>query len=237
MTYMDHMIVLIIAVLYPIYGRLAFPRILERIRRGGAAERMRAYKGTIAGQWLLFALVMVAWIKGGRGLGDLGLAFRGGPGFLVSMAAVLALTVGLWSQVSTARSTREVRDSVRRQLASVAALIPRTMPEYRLFLGLSATAGLCEEVLFRGFLIWYLAQWSDLATAALLSSLLFGLAHSYQGARGVGRTALVGLGLAALYMLSGSLWLPIIAHFAIDALSGLAGLRVLGIDDEKEDQT
>ena len=48
----------------------------------------------------------------------------------------------------------------------------------------------------------------------------FGLAHSYQGAIGTLRTGLAGLAFGIFYVVTGSIWLPIIAHVALDALQG-----------------
>ena len=56
-----------------------------------------------------------------------------------------------------------------------------------------------------------------------LSSILFGLLHSYQGWKGGLRSGVIGLILALLYVLTGSLWIPIILHIVIDINSGMLG--------------
>ncbi len=48
--------------------------------------------------------------------------------------------------------------------------------------------------------------------AALLSSLVFGLGHAYQGPKGVLKTGLFGLAIAGLCLLTGSIWLLIVLH-------------------------
>ena len=92
----------------------------------------------------------------------------------------------------------------------------------RAFDAVSVTAGVCEEVIFRGFLIAYLmaALGAPFWVAGLLSSVIFGFAHAYQGPAGIPRTAAVGGMLAILYGLTGSLWAPIVAHAVIDITSG-----------------
>ena len=60
--------------------------------------------------------------------------------------------------------------------------------------------------------------------AVVVTSLVFGLAHSYQGPAGMARVSLVGLAFAGLYLLSGSLWLPIVAHAILD-LAQVATIR------------
>ena len=97
----------------------------------------------------------------------------------------------------------------------------------RLFRGVSVTAGVCEEILFRGFLIWYLATFFGLTVAVFASSAVFGLGHAYQGAGGILKTGVIGLVMAGLYVLSGSLWPPVALHAATDVVNGGIAHRVL----------
>ena len=75
--------------------------------------------------------------------------------------------------------------------------------------------------MFRGLLIMagIAAGWPPIV-AVLASSVLFGLAHLYQGWLGMLLTALLGLGMAWLFLPTGSLLLPIVLHVLID-LRGL----------------
>ena len=77
-------------------------------------------------------------------------------------------------------------------------------------------------MIFRGFLIAYLnaALGTPFWVAAVLSSVVFGLAHAYQGPAGIPRVALLGGLFALLYGMTGSLWAPIVAHTAMDIASG-----------------
>ena len=83
----------------------------------------------------------------------------------------------------------------------------------------SITAGICEEVLFRGFMLHYLHvfPWTlDLTLALLISSLIFGVHHLYQGASGAAGTAIIGILFGLLFLLTGNLLLPIVLHGAMD---------------------
>ena len=40
------------------------------------------------------------------------------------------------------------------------------------------TAGICEELLFRGYLVWVLKAWIGLGAAAGVIMVIFGLAHA-----------------------------------------------------------
>lgn len=101
-------------------------------------------------------------------------------------------------------------------------LLPRTLPEKVTFAFLSLAAGVGEEIAFRGFAVPALALMTGSAWgAALISSAAFGALHGYQGWLGVARTGGMGFLLAASFLLSGSLWPAILAHAALDLISGL----------------
>ncbi len=81
-----------------------------------------------------------------------------------------------------------------------------------------------EEILFHGFLISQLIKLAETGMIALvmnvvLNSIIFGLAHAYQGRSGAWSTGIIGACLCACYILSGyNLWLPIFVHGAIDTV-------------------
>lgn len=51
--------------------------------------------------------------------------------------------------------------------------------------------------------------------AVLLSSVLFGLGHAYQGIVGILRTAIIGLAFGAGCALTKSLWWLVVAHVIV----------------------
>jgi membrane protease YdiL (CAAX protease family) len=107
-------------------------------------------------------------------------------------------------------------------------ILPQSMVELLPYLALAVTAGLCEEFLYRGFAMAVLLQVGLQAWAVvLLSSVLFGLAHSYQGRGGIVMTFLIGLILGASRIAYGSLIPAVFWHTAVDVVAGTAGPRYL----------
>jgi membrane protease YdiL (CAAX protease family) len=100
-------------------------------------------------------------------------------------------------------------------------LIPETRAEKLWSLLLVApTAALCEEFLYRGYLLAQIGQWFHSAYWGWgVSSAAFGLAHAYQGWGGVLRAALLGAVLAYPVVRLGSLYPSMLAHGLIDALA------------------
>ncbi len=87
------------------------------------------------------------------------------------------------------------------------------------------SAGLCEEIIFRGFLFNRLKLFLGKSTKAkyiivLISSLIFGLPHLYQGLHGAIHATIVGIILGALYFKNNeNLWLLVVTHAVYDLFS------------------
>lgn len=115
-----------------------------------------------------------------------------------------------------------------RESPLVAALMPRTGAEKVTFLLLAAVSAVCEEYLFRGFLLHVLSLWGVGTGGALaLTSLSFGLSHGYQRAAGVIRATLLGALFGLAVLRTGSLFAAVTAHFWINAAIGMGGWRRL----------
>jgi membrane protease YdiL (CAAX protease family) len=85
-------------------------------------------------------------------------------------------------------------------------------------------AAILEETIFRGFLITEISGWFNdnllgIILSILIGSVIFGLAHTYQGKSGVYSTGIVGALLAVIFVVGGfNLWLVIITHGLIDTI-------------------
>jgi membrane protease YdiL (CAAX protease family) len=118
---------------------------------------------------------------------------------------------------------------LRRLIPDFSAMIPVTTNERLLWTVVAISAGICEEIVFRGWLLATLHAPLLLAGTALVvaASVIFGLAHSYQGITGMLLTAFAGAFFCGLYVATGSLLMPILLHIVIDArFAILPGPRV-----------
>lgn len=98
-------------------------------------------------------------------------------------------------------------------------ILPVTRRELYWWVFVSITAGICEEILFRGFLLHFMQifPWkTNLTMALLISSLIFGLDHLYGGIGGVVGSAVMGFLFGLLFLLSGNLLLSVILHSLTD---------------------
>jgi len=103
----------------------------------------------------------------------------------------------------------------------VQLLMPRTTTEFVLFLAVAASAGFCEEIVYRGYLQQqFLARQKDVTVAIFSQALVFGLVHSYQGIKGVCAVFVMGLLFGMLAARRKSLRPGILAHAWHDGLAG-----------------
>jgi len=119
------------------------------------------------------------------------------------------------------------RIAARPQLGSVASMLPRSNAEEGWFIPLSLTAGFCEELIYRGYLVWFFAPWIGYTAAMALAVVLFGLGHVYQGRKGATRATLAGAAMAVITLASGSIIPAMIVHALIDVGSGTVGYLLL----------
>jgi len=103
--------------------------------------------------------------------------------------------------------------------------VPRTRSERRLFFLLSVTAGICEELLFRGYVFWFFARWTGAIAGVAIGSVLFGIGHAYLGWKHVIRTTKVGVLFSLITFATGSLWAGMIVHAIMDLLAGDLGFH------------
>ncbi len=102
-------------------------------------------------------------------------------------------------------------------------LMPQTVPEMILWVVLAATAGFCEELVFRGYLQRQcLALTQNIGAAVILQGVIFGVAHAYQGWRGVIVISIYGMMFGALAAMRKSLRPGMMQHAAQDGVSGIA---------------
>jgi len=103
------------------------------------------------------------------------------------------------------------------KLGDIGALLPRTRGELPYGFGLALSAGIFEELMFRLAMPALLfGIWADGPLAFVLATALFGLLHIYQKWTGVLTATVLGVVFAYLYLVSGTILLPIALHLLID---------------------
>jgi len=199
---------------------MALPEVTGR-------ERIKMYCATILFQWVFTALVAWRALARGLSLNELGIGHaRGIPLFAVTFIGAALIAAAHWANVR--RMAGSDHPNLVRLRALGARLLPRSQSEMALFALLALTAGVCEEFLFRGFVMAALFR-AGLHTwlVVVVSSAMFGLAHLYQGKGGSLGTGILGALFALVRITYGSLLPAVVWHSVLDMVAGVAGGRFL----------
>ncbi len=226
--WLDVTLVLAFAAAWPVYELLVgWPQLVRDVERGDPMARRRAYQETIALQWLFVAATMAITLAMGRSLDTVGLHVPEGWRLWLGVGLPLAYTVLGVAQLRQLAAKPEALVALRTQLTPLKALLAHTRLEWRWFTPLAVTAGICEELLFRGYLVWVLGAWLGVWVAASISVVSFGLAHAYQGRQFGVRAFLAGVVMGALALATGSVLPGMVLHAVVDLTGGYAGYLAL----------
>ncbi len=195
--------------------------LADQLRAAANPNRVRFYLLTLLFEWLLFGIVLAGVRHSGAPilvvLGDRWHSVRQVFRDIGIAAAFWLVSSGLlW---------------VLGRLLRIAALgrnmdflFPHGGAEITLWLALSVTAGICEEMIFRGYLQrQFMALTKSAPAGILLSAAAFGAAHAYQGLRMVILIGLYGAMFGILAYWRGTVRPGMIAHAWQDSLSGVLG--------------
>lgn len=210
-----HTILVLVAMTAWAFGSSALGRsLIEAL----SSTRVRLYLLTALLEWLMFALVLLGvwrngvssseilgdrWHSRREVLHDVGIA----AGFWI-VAAILLRLFGLVWRVTPS--------------GNLLSVLPHGTPELILWVGLAITAGICEEAIFRGYLQrQFIALTKSVPAGILLSAVIFGIAHAYQGPRMILPIGLYGAMFGILAHWRRSVRPGMIAHVWNDALVGV----------------
>ncbi|WP_309711725.1 CPBP family intramembrane glutamic endopeptidase, partial [Pseudolysinimonas sp.] len=140
----------------------------------------------------------------------------GDAGIPVAVALAVLVLAGLVLPVVLARNSLDEAPAI----GDIRALLPRTRGELPYGAALSVSAGVFEELLFRlGLPALIFAVTGNVLAAFLGATLLFGLLHLYQGPLGIVFSTVLGALFVVLYLVTGSILVPIVLHVVIDLRS------------------
>lgn len=174
------------------------------------------------------AIILTIWNGYWRPWSSLGLCYA-----IFDIKAVYAtVLLSLFYAIDIIVSTLKYRNNQDEEVDNMAELLPLNLSEYGHYSFLAFAAGICEEIMFRGFLVPYLitlAQPLEYAThiAILVPAIAFGINHMYQGWAAILKIVIVAILLGYIFVWTQSLLVVVIIHVLIDLISGYVGMITL----------
>jgi len=182
-------------------------QLVATLVNGAIAVAVIVYWGRTEADGGLWAALRLRRQDAPLGLGGLALWFLPAAGFAVVAAQMAAYMSSLVFQ-----QPEQFQQTVQLLMAS-----DDTLSLLLIGLGAIVFAPLGEEILFRGFLYRNFRDSMSRPLAIVLSGVIFGLVHMHPGYF-IPLTG-IGIALALLYEWTGSLWVPVLAHAAFNAVT------------------
>lgn len=187
----------------------------------GRLSKTGIYLWIVGSLWLMLALMAIVAHRHGLSLHDLG-QHLDHPMRLLAITGGLVAFLAVATALNLAKHKKLSPSELDARLSRLKHFFPTTPSEVAAFIALSITAGICEELLFRGWALHLSAAGTgSIWLGLLISSIAFGLAHAYQGVQGIASTGVVGLLLGLLFVWAGSLLPAQIVHACVNLSSGL----------------
>ncbi len=172
--------------------------LAQRGHAGGAAggqlaghsQAIPIYVTAIVMDWALFYYCWVGVHRRGGSLWSLaGGRWTSWRGVAVDLAIALPFWI-VWEGAAYAVATLLGPSSAK----SVDSLLPHSLLEILLWSATCVTAGICEEMVFRGYLQRQLhALGGSIAAAVACQGVIFGIFHGYQGCKNVITISVLGI--------------------------------------------
>ncbi len=187
-------------------------------------SHLTMYAVTLVWEWILLALVHWGLLMRGTPLRQLlGLRRRG----VAELWTDIAIALGFWfasliilGAVGLLLRLAHLHPEDIRGVVSQMA--PASAGELAFWIALSISAGICEELIFRGYLQQqFTALTRHVWLGIAISAVFFGLAHGYEGKSGMLLIMLYGAFFGILAHLRRSLRAGIFAHAWHDSVSGI----------------
>lgn len=224
---LQHLLVFALIVLLPLWDWYEIPRLKASTE---PRKKVRFYHKIMIVSWILAvtATLSAGWVHVStihRVAGEIAWLESGSRGLVAMEGVTAGMMIAIFVPAILALRSAKIRAKAGKAAKRLAFILPSTPDERQWWWLVCITAGICEEVVYRGFLLHYFHNVPfhlSFTWALVASSLVFGIAHLYQGIAGSLQTILIGFVLGAMFLASGNLLLPIAVHAILD-------LRVLAM--------
>jgi len=227
MILLQHLLVFFLIVVTPLWDWFEIPRLKAST---APRKKIRFFRKIILASWICAFVAMltagfdsVFWIRADSG--EISWLRPDGPGRMALLGVMAGMLGAIFVPAILALVSGKIRAKAAKSARRLSFILPSTQEERGWWWLVCVTAGICEEIVYRGFLLHYLHVLPfhlGLTRALVVAAVIFGIAHLYQGVAGGISTAVIGFVFGGLFLVTGSLLIPMVIHAVMD-------LRVLAM--------
>lgn len=193
-----------------------------------SSNKKRFYIGNSLFLAIMGVIVLISWLLHARPLFALG--FRWPSADYSTICIVLtALFVGLYIMDVVHSFITDAADDPEKPEENQTPFLPGEWNEIPAYFVMCLSAGIFEEIVYRGFLITFFQHLfngipAGTTWALLTPGLVFSFAHFYQGPKAVFKILVLSLLFGMIYWYSQSLLIVIILHTLVDLSGGILSI-------------
>jgi len=208
---------------FPIFGYLLFRNLKKSDNLNLTSRKLRTYAYIILSEWGF--VIALLWLTHQHDLSISDLGENMGNVNLTVITIIVLLSVFMVMVYFNVRQLRQMSlEKLEVELRPLRKFIPNNVTEFISFILIAFTAGICEELLYRGWLQNLLAYGTgSVWIGFILGAVIFGFGHAYQGKMGMVQTGIIGLIFGVVFIFTKSLMASQILHIIVDAVNGLVG--------------
>ncbi len=210
-------------IFFPIAGYLLFRSLKKSDDLNLTSRKLYTYAYIILSEWAF--VIALLWLTHQHGFSISDLGENIGNVNLTVIATIVLLFVFMVMVYFNVRQLRQMKlEKLEAELGHLKMFLPSNRLEFIAFILIAFTAGICEELLYRGWLQNLLAYGTGSVWVGLvLGSVIFGFGHTYQGKMGIVQTGIIGLIFGVVFIFTKSLIASQILHVIVDVVNGIVG--------------
>jgi uncharacterized protein len=214
---------ILLSIVFPIAGFLLFRRLKKLNAHNSYSKKLRMYGYIILTEWTFVIALLWLTHRHGLSISDLGESLGDVNRTFIAIAVLLAIFA-----LMVYFNIRQIRqlslEKLEAELGPLKMFLPGNKPEFMAFILIAITAGICEELLYRGWLQNLLAVGTGSVWIGLVvGAVIFGFGHAYQGKIGIVQTGIYGLLFGGVFIITKSLVAGQVLHIIIDSVNGIIG--------------
>lgn len=225
----DHILAFVFGIAIPFYAAYKRPKDLSG-RHFESHQKKTIYLANSLSLFLMALVIIIVWLLFKRPLSELGFKQINtiNSWWWLTLLFVMLYTIDTWVAIRSKENLEKTFNDRKNKTP----FMPTKLQELPLYFLMCLSAGVFEEIIFRGFLVTYFMYLlSDIVSgemwAVFLPAIVFSVAHYYQGSKAVLKILILSVLFGYIFILSDSLLIVMLLHFLVDAVGGLLTFKFM----------
>ena len=220
--YSHTILVVLLGLVFPLFAILNASKT-KQLFLESPDKRASFYRQTGMTLLLSCGLVLGSMAIHSENLALIGLSFVAEP--LVILGLFASGMIGWWVLYQIPFDLAK-KTELESRYEEVSFLLPNSSSAYSWSIVMSFAAGICEEIIFRGFLFWQLIPYFSTIPSMLIVNVIFALSHFSTKWKNMASAFALGILWSLSFLWTGSLWLAMLIHVLVDIYSMTKGYKV-----------